>query len=122
MRQSDRLANKVYLVVEDEYLIACMLTMALEEAGGRVLGPVSSAEGAIDLLNRAPEPIDAAILDVNLNGPTAFSLADHLMRQGTPFVFATGYDRSVLPERFADVPCFDKPYDHHVVIDALAAL
>lgn len=118
MAASTRLSGKVYLVVEDEYLIAMMLTMALEEAGARTVGPVSNVEGALELLKSEA----GVILDVTLNGTKAFDLADQVIQRGTTAIFGTGYDRSILPARFQNAPFFEKPYDHDAVIDALEAL
>ncbi len=61
-------------------------------------------------------------LDINLGGSMDFAVADHLATQGTPIIFATGYDRSALPSRFSSELCFEKPYDHDALIDALARL
>jgi ribosomal 30S subunit maturation factor RimM len=46
MAASNRFSDEVYLVVEDEYFIATMLTMAVEDAGTRAIGPVSNVDGA----------------------------------------------------------------------------
>lgn len=122
MKNSHRLLDKVFLVVEDEYLMASMLTTALEDAGAKVIGPVSNAEAAFELLGRDAAAIDAAILDVNLNGTMDFSIADHLLSFSVPVVFATGYHRGSLPDRFAATLCFDKPYDERAMIEALSKL
>jgi CheY-like chemotaxis protein len=57
------------------------------------------------------EPIDAAILDVNLAGTDVFPVADALRRRGVPFLFASGYGERGLPGAFADSPILQKPYD-----------
>jgi DNA-binding response OmpR family regulator len=122
MTHSHRLLDKVFLIVEDEYLTASMLTTALEDAGARVIGPVSNAKAAFELLEREGADIDAAILDVNLNGVMDFSIADHLASISIPVVFATGYHWNSLPDRFAATLCFDKPYDERAIIEALSKL
>src|SRR4051794_28099922 len=52
------------LLVEDEFIIALEMELALLDLGCTVLGPVASAAGALALLDR--ERPDVAILDVNL--------------------------------------------------------
>lgn len=98
------------LIVEDEYLIADDLRNALTGAGAEVLGPIGSVEGATDFIAGEPR-IDAAILDVNLRGEMVFPVADALRERGVPFAFATGYDQWALPDRFADAPRYEKPFN-----------
>jgi two-component system, response regulator PdtaR len=52
------------LIVEDELLIALDLQDAVEAAHARVVGPAATVREALDLLRH--EPVNAAILDVNL--------------------------------------------------------
>ncbi|WP_314190624.1 hypothetical protein [Paracoccus yeei] len=44
--------------------------------------------------------LDGAILDVNLQGQMVFPVAHLLLERSVPFLFMTGYDQSVIPERF----------------------
>lgn len=104
------LTGRRVLVVEDEYYIADDLAMALHELGAEVLGPVPTQAGALSAI-AGSDRIDAAVLDVNLRGETALPVIDALSRSGVPFVFATGYDAQVLPERYRHIPRWEKPYD-----------
>lgn len=97
------------LVVEDDYLLADDLSDALVAAGATVLGPVPSIEEAATMID-TDSRIDAAILDINLRGDMVFPVADALAGRGIPFAFATGYDQSVLPERYAARPRVEKPF------------
>ncbi|WP_294395022.1 response regulator [uncultured Sphingomonas sp.] len=106
------------LVVEDEYMLADELALELEDEGAMVLGPVPSVERALALLDGEALP-DGAILDVNLGGKPAFPLADLLIDRGVPMIFTTGYDPSVLPERFAHVPKCEKPINISRIAAAL---
>ncbi|MCV3738744.1 response regulator [Rhizobium sp. TRM96647] len=99
-----------------------MIAMVLEYAGHKVIGPVSNAETANELVKREKTGIHAAILDINLNGAMDFSVADHLVSLGIPVFFATGYDGSILPARIATTLCFEKPYDDRAIIDILSKL
>jgi CheY-like chemotaxis protein len=99
------------LLVEDEYFIAEDLRRALEDAGIGVLGPVPTAVEALDLIS-ASARIDAAVLDINLEGDgLVYPVADALQARGVPFVFATGYDGTAIPARFAGTRRFEKPFD-----------
>jgi hypothetical protein len=44
-----------------------------------------------------------AIIDVNLQDELAYPIADELMRQRIPLMFATGYGADIIPARFRDV-------------------
>jgi hypothetical protein len=37
-------------------------------------------------------------------------VADELLRRHIPFMFATGYDQSQIPEPYRDVPRLEKPF------------
>jgi CheY-like chemotaxis protein len=98
------------LVVEDEFLLADELRVALGEAEAIVLGPVGTVEGALRLI-RSERRIDGVVLDLQLHGTWAFPVADLLMQRAIPFLFATAYDRSAIPHRYADIVRCEKPVD-----------
>jgi len=107
------------LIVEDAVLLAMELETGLSDAGARVIGPAYELEEALALLD---QPIDAAVLDANLNGHSVTPVAEALTRRGTPFVFATGYgDAGGAPGGF-DAPVIRKPYDVTQVAAAVAEL
>jgi CheY-like chemotaxis protein len=108
------------LVVEDEYLIADDIAGVLSAGGAEVIGPVGTEEKALQLV--ASETLDLAVLDLNLHGAMAYTVADALRQKGVPFVFSTGYDRSVIPEAYADVPRWEKPFYYHELAWALPRL
>lgn len=56
-----------------------------------------------ELLPTPRESIDAAVLDINLQGEAVFPVADALIERGIPFVFATGYDQSAVPAPYERV-------------------
>ncbi len=108
------------LVVEDEYFLADDLVQALTRAGAKVIGPASTAEAALALLeDGAP---DLGILDINLKGDISFAVADAMAERNLPFVFATGYDEGTIPERHAARPRWQKPFDADELMKALAEL
>lgn len=107
------------LIVEDAVLLALELETGLAEAGAAVVGPAYELEEALAL---ADQPIDAAVLDANLNGRSVTPLAELLAARGVPFVFATGYgDAGGAPTGF-DAPIIRKPYDVTQVAAAVAGL
>ena len=115
------LSRRRVLAVEDEYFIAEELEEALRQAGATVLGPVPSVDGALALLRSEAAP-EAAILDVNLCGEMVYPVADFLIARGVPFVFATGYDQTVLPERYAAIRRLEKPFEPPEILRELGRL
>lgn len=105
------------LVVEDEYVLADDLADILAGAGAVVIGPVGSIAKAFAAI--AEEALDGAILDINLRGEMAFTVADRLTERNVVFLFATGYDSTIIPERFEQVTRCEKPVDLHRVAAAL---
>lgn len=117
----DTLSGQRVMVVEDEYLIADDVRHALETAGATVLGPVPSVKAALDLLGSATSP-NAVVLDLNLGGTMAYSVADALASQGVPFLFTTGYDQAALPERHAAVRRLQKPVEAALIVREVGRL
>ena len=113
------LLGRRILIVEDEYLLAEELMMALSEAGAQVMGPAGFLPDALSLIGDG-NAIDAAVLDVHLRGEMVFPAADLLFERGTPFVFTTGFDASMIPKRFAQVSRCEKPLDMNQLIRAVA--
>jgi len=107
------------LIVEDAVLLALELETGLSEAGAEVVGPAYELEEAMALLER---PIDAAVLDANLNGRSVTPVAEALARRKVPFVFATGYGETGGAPGGFDAPVIRKPYDVTQVAVAVAEL
>jgi CheY-like chemotaxis protein len=118
MTDTNTFGGKRILVVEDDYLIVADMVQELQASGADVIGPIADLEKAFERLE-AVGGIEGAVLDINLQGQMVYPLADELMRRGLPFVFATGYDNSTIPERYADVRRFTKPVDVRQVAKAL---
>lgn len=93
------------LIAEDDYLVATELADAFRAANAEVIGPCASLDEATRLAGNS----QMAVLDVDLKGQMVFPLADHMLQLGVPFVFYTGFDKPLLPRRFADVVCINKP-------------
>jgi len=113
------LEGKRIMVVEDDYLVALALCTVLEEAGASVVGPIARALEAVRLLDHRDEHIDAAVLDVDLNGEKSYPVADALARQHIPFLFTTGYGIDALDVPYRQYPRCQKPIDHQALFRAL---
>ena len=105
------------LVVEDEAYIAMMISDMLTDLGHQPVGPAMRLDDGLDAARR--EPIDAAVLDVNLGGATSFPIADVLRGRHVPFVFATGYGVDGLSEAYRDVRTLEKPFSADQLARAL---
>ena len=114
------LAGRRVLLVEDEFLISDDISLAFARRGVSTIA-AHTLEGAMDLLESLGK-VDGAVLDINLQGEMVFPLADALRKRCVPFVFATGYNQSVIPERYQTVPRFEKPVDPAKVVHALFAV
>jgi len=105
---SDDLKTKRILVIEDEYFIAFDLARALVAAGAEVVGPAGDLATGLRLADS--EEIDAAILDVDLDGAMSYPIADRLAQAQVPHLFLTGYDGWSLPAIYRNIPCLPKPF------------
>lgn len=117
---SDQLQGARILVVEDEYYIAADLRRALEGAGATVIGPAATVARGSELV--ADGDLDAAILDVNLEGEISTPIAELLTARSIPYLLLTGYDKWSLPEEFRTVPQILKPFQVEPVLCALTDL
>jgi two-component sensor histidine kinase/DNA-binding response OmpR family regulator len=97
------------LLVEDESLIAMMMRDMLVDLGFCVVGPFGDVPAA--LAAAEADEIQAAVLDVNLNGESVHPVADALAARGVPFLLVTGYDSDSVKERYADIPILQKPIE-----------
>lgn len=107
-----------FLVVEDEYVIATTVKKLLKALGAHSVEMAPDCRRAIDLINS--NDFDFAVLDINLGKETSEIVANELLEQGVPFVFASGYgDAKILSEPFQAHPRVTKPYSR---ADLLAVL
>jgi len=103
------LVGKRVLVVEDELLVAMLIEETLVDAGCVVVGPYSRVPEATSAAE--VEPIDVALLDVNVANERVFPVAAALEARGIPFLFLTGYGSLALPEDRPDWVACSKPFD-----------
>ena len=115
-----RLAGRRILLVEDELLLAMTLEHVLGAEGCVVVGPFPRVEPALKAARE--EALDAAVLDINLAGERVYPVAQALSERNVPFVFATGYHRSMIRREHAGRPTLTKPYSLEQLIHQLLAL
>ncbi len=109
------------LIVEDNFVVADALRFLIAGYDATVVAIVPTLESAFAAL--ATEPIDVAILDVNLNGISVVPLAEHLRSHNIPFAFLTGYsDEGLLPAPLRESPRFDKPVEAERLVRTLIEL
>ena len=99
--------SSVFLV-EDEVMIRMMVADMLQELGYSVAAEAGEINEAIRLAQSTD--FDLAILDVNVNGKVISPVADLIRARNLPFIFATGYGSSGLPEEYRDRPALQKPF------------
>jgi DNA-binding NarL/FixJ family response regulator len=116
---TNELANRFILLVEDESIVAIDLASIISMAGGRVIGPFQSIGQGFRF--REFKHIDAALLDISLNGEPVFKLADAIARQGIPIVFLSGRGADVLPPQHRQSRFLSKPSETRSIISALKA-
>lgn len=107
------------LIVEDEMMVALDLEDMIAEFGHEVAATAMRIDAALD--HARETPIDFAILDVNVAGKMSFPVAEALIARGVPFIFATGYGVSVLPERLKNQKTLQKPFRRGDLESAIAA-
>ncbi len=114
-------AGTPILIVEDEPYIALDLAMAVEDAAGRVVGPVGSVKEALALL--AVGGVAGAILDVNLRDGDVVPVLDVLLKLGIPLTIQTGAGLPVdFRERYPALTVHIKPTSPTSLIEEIGAL
>ena len=102
------LNNALVLIAEDEPFIALDLALAIEDAGGTVVGPAASVEEALALIKA--RKVAAAILDVNLGAQDISPVAEILLALKIPVILQTGVEvPRDLVARYPDLIVHIKP-------------
>ncbi len=97
------------LVAEDNVLAVMELEQVLEDCGCETVGPAATVDQALRLAR--DEPLDGAVLDVNLRDQAVFPVAEELARRGIRTIFATGYEHSyAFPKHLDGCARLRKPY------------
>jgi CheY-like chemotaxis protein len=106
-------------LVEDEVMIRMMVADMLEELGHSVAAEAGDINQAVKLAQSTD--FDLAILDVNVNGKVITPVAELINAHHHPFVFATGYGSSGLPEEYRDRPALQKPFQLETLAQVIAS-
>jgi DNA-binding response OmpR family regulator len=99
---------KTVFLVEDEVMIRMMVADMLEELGYQVAAEAGQIDQALRLAQSMR--FDFAILDVNVDGELVTPVADLMMAQKRPFIFASGYGSPGLPPGYRGHPALQKPF------------
>lgn len=105
------------LIVEDEPIIAMMLEEFLLDAGCEVVATAQTLATGLALANTTE--LDVAILDMSLGSESSFAVADVLASRGIPFMFASGFGRSSLPEQYRGQIVLNKPFHYPDLVKSL---
>ncbi len=97
------------LVVEDVGMVSMALKSMLEELGCTVVGTPARLHEAEELARN--EVLDGVLLDLNLAGQYAYSVADILRQRNIPYIIMSGYDVKQLRPQLAKDPCMQKPFE-----------
>lgn len=109
------------LVAEDEPIIGLDLGFAIEDAGGKVIGPASTVEHALTLLGL--HLVAGAILDVNLIDGDISPVVEWLIERRVPLILQSGVGLPAkLAARFPDLTVQIKPIPAVRLVEELAAL
>ena len=100
--------RKRILLVEDELLIALDTQNMLEQAGYDVVGPATSLEQALLLVET--ETFHVAVLDINLGGTYVWPAAEQLSERGVPIILTSGFGHGLdVPTSLRTAPRLAKP-------------
>lgn len=106
-------------LVEDEVMIRMMVADMLEELGHSVAAEAGEIGEAVKLVQSTE--FDLAILDVNVNGKVITPVAELISARNLPFIFATGYGSSGLPQEYRDRPALQKPFQLETLAQVISA-
>jgi DNA-binding response OmpR family regulator len=95
------------LILEDEPLVALDLEMAVEAVAPSEVRWSPSIAAARRFVG---EPIDFALLDIDVEDGKTFDFARQLQDRGTPFAFVSGSKLDDVPEELRSAEFIPKPY------------
>lgn len=104
------------MIVEDNFLAAEMMRLAVEDADFEVVGPIATLESGRRVVGSTR--LTGALLDFELGDRTnTVPLAYVLQAIKVPLIFVTGHDRSILPEDLRATPLISKPLSVDVLTE-----
>jgi light-regulated signal transduction histidine kinase (bacteriophytochrome) len=108
------LAGMRVLLLEDNLIVALEAEDLLLKLGARTVRMASNLSTAAQLL--IEEPLDFAVLDINLGAETTLSFAERVRDAKIPFIFASGYGQETrLADPHQSALVVSKPYDREAL-------
>lgn len=120
MNAVDKSGQRVWLIVEDEPLVAMLVEDAIAELGLTATGPATRVDKALQLIEE--QTFAGAILDVNLAGEAVYPVATVLRERQIPFLFLTGYGEEAIRRDFDNMPIVKKPFTVEQIQTAIRRL
>ena len=115
------LRGRRILVVEDEFLLALDLELALQAAGAEVIGPAGTLVKATALADT--DRLDAVVLDVRLGSEDTLALAPRFVERDVAILFHSGHaEYADLAVSTPGAAFAAKPTAPDRIIERLAAL
>lgn len=110
------------LVAEDSYIEADAIARLLGESGFEVVGPVARVDQAMSLASA--ESLDAALLDIDLDGERSFAVASALRQRNVPVAFVSGHHASIVPAlaELRAIPFVAKPFENGELVNVVETL
>jgi DNA-binding response OmpR family regulator len=102
------------LVIDDDLFIAFAIEDIVARAGYRVVGPATSIEDGLRLVEHGRPT--AALVDVRLGNQDASELARELQARSIPFAFVATYAERSAVSGFRDVPFLPKPFEDGMLL------
>src|SRR6266511_1192465 len=108
------------LFIEDDPIIALLVEQVLIECGCECVGPVAHIPEALVCAKTAE--VDAALLNVIIDGNDAEEVAETLVLRGIPFSFVSGMPRNSIAKRWSETPYIEKPFGEEKIRQMLLTL
>lgn len=106
------------LIVEDDFIVGHDLREMVRSLGLETIGPISGVAPALAVVRDVH--VDAALLDVRIDGGLSFEVADALDAADIPYAFVTGLHHFVdREERFSTKRIVGKPMRLSDIANAL---
>lgn len=118
--QSQAAAGARIFVLEDDMLNALLIEDTLEAAGHKVIGPAQTIPQALKILETCP--IDAAILDLQIDDAVSFDVGRRLDELQIPWAITTAHAPGFIGDRFRQVPLLAKPFGVAALLDLVENL
>lgn len=102
------LAGLRVMVVEDEMLVSLLIEDVLTDEQCTIVGPFDQIKDALDAART--EPLDLAVLDVNIAGAKVYPVAEVLAARRIPFLLLSGYGQNAVPKDRPNWRVCSKPF------------